>query len=113
MSRPLRLSIPIVDAALWLLPSAKPVESTINYRSVSTEWVVVRLQDLTLFRPSYFVNPGGALAGKGTYVGHRIFAQGTRIGLRYKITQAQIQGCPILQVIIDLVKQAIPTSPLP
>jgi RHS repeat-associated protein len=46
-----------------------------------------------LINKAYSVNPGGALAGKGTYVGHVAFIDSLKAGLAAKIAQARAMGC--------------------
>jgi microcompartment protein CcmL/EutN len=46
-----------------------------------------------LFNKAYAVNPGGALAGKGTYLGHIGYIESLRVGLVGKIAQAKAMGC--------------------
>lgn len=46
-----------------------------------------------LFNRAYSVNPGGDLAGKGTYAGHLTQIEGLRVGLARKIAEAKAMGC--------------------
>ena len=46
-----------------------------------------------LYNRARTVNPGGDLAGKGTYAGHVTQIEGLRIGLARKIAQAKAMGC--------------------
>jgi uncharacterized protein RhaS with RHS repeats len=46
-----------------------------------------------LYNRAYWVNPGGDLAGKGTFHGHMEQVTGLRVGLRRKIAEAKAMGC--------------------
>jgi len=46
-----------------------------------------------LFKHAYSRNPGGALRGKGTYIGHLKVIEGYREGLKKEIAKAQKMGC--------------------
>ncbi|MDD5410680.1 MAG: RHS repeat-associated core domain-containing protein, partial [Methylobacter sp.] len=46
-----------------------------------------------LYNRAYSVNPGGDLAGKGTYLGHITQIDGLRVGLARKIAEAKAMGC--------------------
>jgi hypothetical protein len=48
-----------------------------------------------LYNRSYSINPGGDLAGKGTYLGHVAQIEGLRVGLARKIAQARAMGCAV------------------
>ncbi|MTV36234.1 RHS repeat-associated core domain-containing protein [Duganella radicis] len=46
-----------------------------------------------LYNRAYDTNPGGDLAGKGTYVGHLTQIEGLRVGLERAKAQARSMGC--------------------
>jgi uncharacterized protein RhaS with RHS repeats len=46
-----------------------------------------------LFNRAYDTNPGGDLAGKGTWVGHQAQISGLRVGLERVKAQAAAMGC--------------------
>jgi hypothetical protein len=46
-----------------------------------------------LYNKAYWVNPGGDLAGKGTFYGHMEQVTGLRVGLTRKIAEARAMGC--------------------
>ena len=46
-----------------------------------------------LYTRAYSVNPGGELAGKGTYLGHANQIESLKIGLARRIAEAVAQGC--------------------
>jgi RHS repeat-associated protein len=46
-----------------------------------------------LYNRAYSTNPGGDLAGKGTYLGHVAQIEGLRVGLARKIAEAKAMGC--------------------
>lgn len=46
-----------------------------------------------LYNRAYSTNPGGDIAGKGTYTGHLAVIAGYRLGLANKIAQAKAMGC--------------------
>ncbi len=46
-----------------------------------------------LYNNAYSTNPGGDLAGRGTYIGHVAQIEGLRIGLARKIEEAKAMGC--------------------
>jgi uncharacterized protein RhaS with RHS repeats len=46
-----------------------------------------------LYHRAYSNNPGGDLAGKGTYIGHMDQIAGLRLGLARKIAEAKQMGC--------------------
>lgn len=46
-----------------------------------------------LYNRAYNTNPGGDLAGKGTYVGHLAQVEGLRVGLERVKAQARSMGC--------------------
>lgn len=46
-----------------------------------------------LYNRAYDINPGGDLAGKGTWVGHMAQIDGLRVGLERAKAQAQAMGC--------------------
>jgi hypothetical protein len=46
-----------------------------------------------LYNQAYDTNPGGDLAGKGTWVGHMAQIDGLRVGLERAKAQARAMGC--------------------
>jgi uncharacterized protein RhaS with RHS repeats len=46
-----------------------------------------------LYNRAYSINPGGDIAGKGTYLGHLAQIEGLRVGLARKIAEAKAMGC--------------------
>ena len=46
-----------------------------------------------LYNLAHSTNPGGDLAGKGTYLGHLAQIAGLRLGLARKIAEAKAMGC--------------------
>ena len=65
-----------------------------------------------LYTLAYSTNPGGALAGFGTWLGHVQRYDGLRIGLQRMIDQANAMGCkPIPPRAYDLIARPTPSSP--
>jgi RHS repeat-associated protein len=53
----------------------------------------LELDPYKLYTRAYSVNPGGDLAGKGTYVGHMEQISGLEVGLARKKAEAAAMGC--------------------
>ncbi|WCM91431.1 hypothetical protein M5C99_13545 [Acidovorax sp. NCPPB 2350] len=56
-------------------------------------------------------NPGGILAGKGTWMGHSGQIDGLKVGLMRKIAELQGAGCPVPPDILMLATTPNPTKP--
>lgn len=65
-----------------------------------------------LYTQAYSENPGGALAGKGTWVGHDAQITGLKTGLARKVAEAQMAGCPVPPDVLQLLATSNPTKPI-
>ncbi len=65
-----------------------------------------------LFTRAFSSNPGGALAGKGTYLGHLGFAIASKKGLQNVIADAEREECNVPAIIRQLADGDIPLRPI-
>ena len=66
----------------------------------------------SLYTQAYSENLGGALAGKGTWVGHDAQITGLKTGLARKVAEAQMAGCPVPLEVLQLLSTPNPTKPI-
>jgi RHS repeat-associated protein len=64
-----------------------------------------------LFRQAYAQNPGGAIDGKGTWIGHDAQITGLKKGLARKVEEAQAANCSIPPDVLQLLATPNPTRP--
>ncbi|WP_353328878.1 hypothetical protein, partial [Chitiniphilus shinanonensis] len=64
-----------------------------------------------LYNRAHSSNPGGDLAGKGTWLGHIDQINGLKVGLARKIEEAKNMGCPIPSDVLVLLNDPVPNAP--
>lgn len=66
---------------------------------------------LNLYNVAFNTNPGGQLAGYGTWMGHIGRYSGLREGLRGMVERAKAAGCPIPPRALQLMLRSPPSRP--
>jgi uncharacterized protein RhaS with RHS repeats len=66
---------------------------------------------MNLYQVAYSTNPGGAVTGYGTWVGHVRRYTGLRKGLENLVARAKAAGCPIPPRAAQLILTPAPTRP--
>ncbi|ANH76616.1 RHS Repeat family protein [Ralstonia insidiosa] len=64
-----------------------------------------------LYENAYSVNPGGAIAGKGTWLGHDDQITGLKTGLARKVMEAKVLGCQVPPEVLRQIATLNPQRP--
>lgn len=64
-----------------------------------------------LFENAYSENPGGAIAGKGTWLGHDAQITGLKTGLARKVMEAKVMGCQVPPEVLRQIASPNPQRP--
>ena len=65
-----------------------------------------------LFESAYSENPGGEIAGKGTWIGHDAQITGLKKGLARKVMEATISGCQVPPEVLRQIASPNPQRPV-
>ena len=61
-----------------------------------------------LYENAYSQNPGGAIAGKGTWIGHDAKITWLKTGLARKVMEAKVLGCQVSPEVLQLIASPNP-----
>ncbi|MGH1508633.1 hypothetical protein [Ralstonia solanacearum] len=65
-----------------------------------------------IFENAYSQNPGGAIAGRGTWIGHDAQITGLKTGLARKVMEATVLGCQVPPEVLQLISSPNPQMPV-
>ncbi|MEF3062983.1 hypothetical protein V4C85_24495 [Ralstonia solanacearum] len=65
-----------------------------------------------IFENAYSKNPGGAIAGRGTWIGHDAQITGLKTGLARKVMEATVLGCQVPPEVLQLISSPNPQMPV-
>lgn len=80
-------------------------------KGMNSRWIAMAKDQYNLYELARYTNPGGALLGLGTWVGHIAKYEGLRVYLGALIRQAQNRGCAIPQSAWDAYLRPVPLFP--
>jgi len=81
-------------------------------QTINQEYAKSLTDPLDLYGKAYGTNPGGSLAGKGTWLGHIQRNRGLTHGLKNLVDQAAAKGCPISPRALEALSRGWPGGPL-
>jgi len=79
--------------------------------AIDQEYAKSLTDPLDLYGKAYGTNPGGSLAGKGTWLGHLRRNRGLTHGLKNLVDQAVARGCPIPPRVLEALARGWPRAP--